>query len=183
MYKYFAKTCSIIVSVFMLIQAHSLLAQSTDKADIHLTQVETIDAIVTALYDIVSTSPEKRDWKKFKALFLNDARMISIIEEKDETSKFYNRSIDEYIKVVKEKLSDKVYTEIEIGRTFEQYNNIAQVFSTYESTLIGDDIQSQNGINSIQLLYHENRWWIANVVWNNEAIENMIPDKYKNKKF
>jgi len=34
------------------------------------------------------------------------------------------------------------------------------------------------GINSIQLLNDDNRWWIINIYWTQESEENPIPDMY-----
>jgi hypothetical protein len=34
------------------------------------------------------------------------------------------------------------------------------------------------GINSIQLLYDDSRWWIVTVYWQHESPEDPIPEKY-----
>jgi hypothetical protein len=34
------------------------------------------------------------------------------------------------------------------------------------------------GINTIQLFYDGNRWWIVNIFWQQESIEDPIPEKY-----
>jgi hypothetical protein len=35
-----------------------------------------------------------------------------------------------------------------------------------------------SGINSIQLIFDGNRWWIVNIYWTGETKENPIPKKY-----
>jgi hypothetical protein len=57
--------------------------------------------------------------------------------------------------------------------------NIAHVWSTYESRHKEDDPQPfMRGINSIQLLYDDSRWWIVTVYWQHESPEDPIPEKY-----
>ena len=75
-------------------------------------------------------------------------------------------------------LEERGFFEIEIGRVEERFENIAHLFSTYEthSTLDGDVIQ--RGINSIQLTWDGQRWWILNIMWRGVGPNINIPHKY-----
>jgi hypothetical protein len=75
----------------------------------------------------------------------------------------------------------KSFSEIEISRTGEYYGRIAQVFSTYEKRMnLSDGGAPVRGINSFSLYLEDGRWWIASVVWQDEAAELPIPGKYLN---
>ena len=64
-------------------------------------------------------------------------------------------------------------------RHTEQFGHIAHVWSTYESRHGEDDPEPFiRGINSIQLFHDGNRWWIVNIYWQQERVENPIPEKY-----
>lgn len=142
--------------------------------------VQSIDSLISTLYNVISMPPGKRNWNEFKNLFLPNARLISIKMDNAGKYNFYNVTVDDYIEMIKPKLDNANYFEIEIGRKQEEYNNIAQVFSTYKSTLILEkDILFESGINSFQLIYYKDRWWIVSALFNNETRDNMIPDKYK----
>lgn len=141
---------------------------------------QSIDSIIASVYLVISQPAGKRDWNEFKKLFLPDARLVSIKTDNNGKYNFYNVTVDEYIEMIRPRLDKVNYFEIEIGRKQEDYNNIAQVFSTYKSTLITDkEMRFESGINSFQLIYYKNRWWIASALFNNESKDNMIPDKYK----
>lgn len=172
----------IVVSVIFAMLVMTLPGKgfSQGKKLLDSTSVQSIDSIIAKLYSIISQAPGKRNYDQFKALFLPNARLISIKVDAAGKSTFQNVTVDEYVEIIKPKLEKANYFEIEIGRRQEEYNNIAQVFSTYKSTLITEkDMQFESGINSFQLIYYKGRWWIASALFNNEAKENLIPDKYK----
>ena len=70
------------------------------------------------------------------------------------------------------------FYESEIHRVTETFGNITHVWSTYESRdqLIGP--VTGRGINSIQLYYDRERWWILNWTYDSERTGNPIPEKY-----
>src|SRR5690348_7729020 len=45
--------------------------------------VESLDAIVAAVYDVISGPPGPRDWNRFNSLFAPDARLIAVRTPKD----------------------------------------------------------------------------------------------------
>src|SRR5882672_12074365 len=40
--------------------------------------VKSLDAIVAAIYDVISGPPAARDWNRFNSLFTKDARLIAV---------------------------------------------------------------------------------------------------------
>jgi len=45
--------------------------------------VKSLDAIVAAVYDVISGPPGERDWNRFNSLFAKDARLIAVRTPKD----------------------------------------------------------------------------------------------------
>jgi len=73
---------------------------------------------------------------------------------------------------------DKGFEEAEIHSSVQRYGDIAHVMSTYARRPWGADEILGRGINSIQLVHRDGRWWIASVVWDEEAGAGAIPAEY-----
>jgi hypothetical protein len=87
--------------------------------------------------------------------------------------------VDGYIARSADYLEKDGFFEKEIARSTQQFGHIAHVWSTYESRHKADDPRPfMRGINSIQLLYDDARWWIVTIYWQHESPEEPIPEKY-----
>src|SRR5438309_9031904 len=147
--------------------------------------VASIDAIITAAYDVISGPVgRKRDWNRLRSLFIPGARLIPTAQNAGEINvdgKIAPQLLDieGYIARVGDYLEKSGFFEREIARRTEQFGHIAHVWSTYESRHRTDDPEPfMRGINSIQLFYDGNRWWIVNIYWQQENVEDPIPEKY-----
>lgn len=143
--------------------------------------VGSIDAIMKAVYASISgDAGQKRDWDRFRSLFHKDARLIPT-GKNTQTGVFGGRALtpDEYIKQAEPYFMKEGFYETEKARRVDQYGNIAQVFSTYESRHApSDKIPFMRGINSFQLLNDGTRWWVLTIYWQHETPDNPIPKKY-----
>lgn len=153
-----------------------------DKKALYLSKVQTLDGTINSLYSVISgEKEEKRDWDFFKFLFKPGAKLIPSAK-KDSLYVARYLSPDDYINSSGKWLLENGFIEKEISRKVEQFGNIAHVFSTYEAYNSESDKQPfMRGINSIQLLYDNYRWWIVNVYWMQESPENPIPSEYLKK--
>jgi hypothetical protein len=146
--------------------------------------VASIDAIITAAYDCISGPPGKRDWDRERSLFIPGARLIPTASAPDAinpNSKITPQilDIDGFIARVGDHLEKNGFFEREIARRTEQFGHIAHVWSTYESRHKADDPEPfMRGINSIQLIYDDTRWWFVTIYWQHEDVDNPIPEKY-----
>jgi hypothetical protein len=87
--------------------------------------------------------------------------------------------VEAYIARVEPYFRDHGFYEKEVARRTEQFGQIAQVWSTYESRHREDDPEPfMRGINSFQLFHDTARWWIVNIYWQHESTAHPIPDKY-----
>ena len=152
---------------------------AADPAD-----VDSIDAIIAAAYDVISgPAGRTRDWDRERSLFIPGARLIPTTETAGETNQDGTitprvMDVDGFIERSRDYLEKNGFFEKEINRRIEQFGHIAHVWSTYESRHNEDDPEPfMRGINSIQLLYDDSRWWIVTIYWQHESPENPIPEK------
>jgi len=139
--------------------------------------VQSIDAIVAALYDVISGPPGERDWERDRHLFLPQARLIRTGKKPDGSTRYQVMTVDEFAADAAPIL-EKGFYENEIARTTEVFGNIAHAFSTYESRYRPQEAPFARGINSIQLMHDGQRWWVTAMVWDAERGDNAIPSRY-----
>jgi len=144
--------------------------------------VESIDAIIAAAYDVISgPGDKKRDWNRERSLFYPGALIIPTARvpgRNDVDLEPQMLDVEAYIARV-EPLLQKGFYEKEVARRTEQFGRIAHVWSTYESRHYASDPGPfMRGINSFQLFDDGKRWWILSVYWQHETAEHPIPKKY-----
>ena len=65
--------------------------------------------------------------------------------------------------------NDRGFQEEEIARPVVRYGDVAHVLNTYQKHYWGDTRILGRGINSIQLVFSDGRWWILSVAWDEES--------------
>jgi len=151
--------------------------------------VESIEAIIAAAYDVISgAAGKKRNWKRERSLFISGARLIptakAVTNDQGQVSDSNNLApqildVDAYIARVEPYFATIAFYEKEIARRVEQFGQIAHVWSTYESRHDPNDAEPfMRGINSIQLFNDGSRWWILTIYWQHESRQHAIPEKY-----
>jgi hypothetical protein len=142
--------------------------------------VASMDAIIAAVYDVISgPKGQKRDWERMRSLFVPGARLIPAHTDASGTTKTSTLSVDDYIRRATPALEGQGFFERETHRTVERFGAIAQVFSTYDSRHAATDAEPfQRGINSFQLLFDGQRWWVVNIYWQAASAELPIPKQY-----
>ncbi|MGB5107877.1 MAG: hypothetical protein WBP29_05805 [Candidatus Zixiibacteriota bacterium] len=152
----------------------------TPLIDANPVHVASVSAIITALYDSISFKRgESADWKKMRSLFIPDGRLL--IPKRDTTDST-SLSVEQFVergKIVfqNDTFRGKGFREVETTRREEAFGFIRHIFSAYEAILTDkEDALIGRGINSIQLLWESDRWWIVSMVWNDERPDNPMPD-------
>lgn len=171
----------IIVLICALIIALTANAQTTQ--DDYLKKVTTIDNTIHALYDVISgPKGQQRDWDFLRYLFHSEAKLMASGKKKDGSYGIRHLGIEEYIESSGKWMLENGFFENELHRVTEQFGQIAHVFSTYESFKSeSDEAPFMRGINSIQLLFDGERWWVLSVYFTQETPDNPIPEKYLTK--
>lgn len=162
--------------IFLLPIFYSIASMS--QTDDYTKDVETKEAIVAALYEVISGTPQQpRNWDRFRNLFTPDSRLIPT--NKNQQGEFTIRFItpEEYVQLFSHNIKTGFF-EKELHQEVEAYGTIAHVFSTYETREMKDGPVTNRGINSIQLYYNNERYYIVNIFWCAESMGFPLSAKY-----
>ncbi|MEJ8569534.1 hypothetical protein [Elongatibacter sediminis] len=137
------------------------------------------DAIITAMYDAISGQGGERDWDRIRNLYLDGARLIPTGVRANGEEGLRVLDIEAWIEGARPLFRDQDFYEVEVARRMDRFGNIVQAFSTYECRREPEGPAWMTGINSIQLLRKDGRWWIVTVFWDNATGSNPIPHAYR----
>jgi hypothetical protein len=143
--------------------------------------VKSIDAIVSALYDVISGPAGERNWQRFHSLFTPHAVLATVSKRNGETRREI-MTPEDYQRLAGAYFAKNAFFEREAARSTQTFGNIAHLFSTYESRHTRDGAPFAKGINSIELLNDGQRWWVLSILWDEERPDNPIPPEYQPKK-
>ncbi len=160
------------------------IAASEKQGEARLADVNSIEAILSAIYDVISgPKGHARDWDRMRGLFVPGARLIPCQTKRDDGKALIRMmSVDDYINRVGPKLMELGFVEREISRRIDRFGHMAQVFSTYETRLDGAKEIAGRGINGIHLFWDEKRWWVVTIMWDAESPAHPIPAEYDARK-
>jgi hypothetical protein len=142
--------------------------------------VASIDAIVAALYDVISgPAGAPRDWDRMRSLFAPEGRMGAMVGRPDGSYVLRAMTPEDYISRNTKAFATMGFFETEKARTTETFGQIAHVFSTYEARHAKDDAKPfMRGINSIQLIHDGKRWYVLSLIWRAEDAKLQLPERY-----
>lgn len=161
-----------ILSVFA-IHTHSN-AQEVMQNDPNA--VKSIDGIVNEVLRYVTGEKGKIcNVEAFRNLFLPSNTFTVLMHNKEDGDAIKSISLDEFVQLLKDP-SNNDFEEWELHKVVDEYNGIAQVFQTYQSKNI--DGMKEQGVNSYQLIYINDRWWITSILWTGDSNGVEIPKKY-----
>jgi hypothetical protein len=137
-----------------------------------------IETTVIAMYNVISGPAGRRDWERFRELFVPGGRLI-VAKAKDGEVTTKVMTPEEYEASSKPYFTDNGFFERPVATRIERFGDIAHVFSTYESRhASGDEQPFVRGINSIQLVRSGEHWKIVTVFWQAEDATHPIPPRY-----
>jgi hypothetical protein len=141
--------------------------------------VESIDGIVAAIYDVISGPAGDRDWDRERSLFLAGGRLVPTrpLPEGGAAAEVFD--VEGYIASRTPLFAAQDVWETEIARQVFVFGNFAHVLSSYElrrSSPAGGELPVVRGVNGIQLFNDGRRWWISAVIWDNERPGVAIPE-------
>ena len=153
----------------------SLKAQESRSAD--TSAVKTIDGVIKEVLRITSREKGKAaNWDAFRNLFLPTASFTVLNHDDAFPLPAETVTLDEFIALMQDSYYEEGYIEYELGKIVNEYNGIANVFqSVYQKDSENVEVR---GMNSYQLIYFEDRWWVANLVWTTDSNGVEIPEKF-----
>ena len=136
--------------------------------------VESIESIVKAMYEVISGPAGTRDWERERTLLHPSARLMPTrVEDGRPVVDVFD--CEGYITSRAPFFAANDFYEIEVAHRVERFGNIAHVWSTYEGRRSPDDPRFLfRGINIIQLFHDGDRWWVMSVMWDNERPDNPL---------
>lgn len=140
------------------------------------------EAIVEALYASINRAPgENFDWDRMRSLYIPEATMIPSLEQTG--GEFRVLTVEDFIEWVDEGTvvggpNDRGFLEEGVANRIERYGDIAQVFSTYQKRFWDEEEILGRGVNAIQLVNYDDRWWVVSVVWDEEVGAGPLPERY-----
>jgi hypothetical protein len=143
--------------------------------------VKSPEAIVAALYDVISGPAGTRDWDRFRSLFTPEGRLIPNGVRPDGTWAHRVLTVDDFAQHAGENVKKEGFFERGISAKIEQYGTIAHVFGTYESRHEKDGPVFARGINSFSLASDGKRWYVVQILWQQETPATPIPEQYLKK--
>jgi N-acetylglutamate synthase-like GNAT family acetyltransferase len=158
----------------------SAITNLSGEGGCYMEAARDIDSLIHALYESISgPAGQERQWGQMRHLFFPQAHMVRTSVADDGTPQALVMDVETYIETTSGFFQQHGFYEREIARRTDRFGNIAHVLSSYEARHSLDDPEPfRRGINSIQLFYDGQRWWIINMLWDNEREENPMPEKY-----
>ncbi|QYF96038.1 hypothetical protein KY495_12125 [Massilia sp. PAMC28688] len=142
--------------------------------------VASVDAIVKALYDVVSGPAGGRDWDRLRSLFAADGRMGAIGARAAGGFGLRAMTVEDYIVMAGKNFSQSGFFESEVARSTDTFGQLVHVFSTYEARRSpADATPFMRGINSIQLYHDGQRWYVVSLLWRAEDDKLSLPERYR----
>jgi hypothetical protein len=136
--------------------------------------VDSIEHIMAAVYDVISGPPGPRNWDRFRSLFVPEARLTSTVKSPDRPA-VRLLSVEDFVQQGGGYFDAHPFFESAIVNRVQRFGNIAQVFSSYESRNAKDEKPFVRGINSMQVFYDGQRWWMLSILWDEESANNPLP--------
>lgn len=163
-------------------QAAEPPAKSAETPAANPKDVESLDAIVAAVYNVISGPPGPRDWKRFESLFAPEARLIAVRVPKDAgKASLVFMTPKDYEERAGKHFLEHGFFEQEVSRKTDSFGAMTHIYTTYESRETKDGKPIARGINSMEFFNDGTRWWCVQIYWDSERPGNPIPEKYLGK--
>jgi hypothetical protein len=135
--------------------------------------VNSLDAILKAIYDVISGPAGERDWNRLRSLFAPEARLTSATQKNGGPVRLLD--VEGYARGAGSYFKTHAFYESAIVNRIQKFGNIAQVFSSYASRTAPNEKPFARGVNSIQLFNDGSRWWVLSILWDEESPANPLP--------
>lgn len=169
-----------VILSFLCMLLFSFNVYSQDVENKYAANVNSIDSIVTSIYEIVSGEEgEERDWELHRTIFHPEAKIISnYVDEQGEYQILFN-DVEGYVDTFRDYFKNNDLYEVDVNREIEEFGNMAHVLSTFESYNTPEESTPyKQGLASIQLYNDGERWWVLSMYYKNENDQEKIPSKY-----
>ena len=166
-----------LLTVFLFSYLLTNAQESNEKHYPLKADVETIDGIIKAYYEVISgPAGEPINFQKWISLHYENAL---ILFSDTDNNKIYNDIVNVFDFHKNAAKTKPGIWEYEIERDTHQYGNIANVWSTFGVKEKLDGTFKAKGISSVQLFHDGNRWWILSWLTQSEKTDNLTKNSIK----
>lgn len=152
--------------------------KAPDRPRANPEDVASPEAIVAALFEALSGPPDERDLDRFRSLFHPEAQGVPTGRPDGEATSVVYSSIEEYTADFQKQNADQPVYERLVHTVTERFGDIAHVWATYETRPSPDAEPELRGIDSFQLWYDGDRWWVMHVIAHPEREGAPLPERY-----
>ena len=134
--------------------------------------VRSSEALVAALYDVISgPAGQARDWQRFRSLFFPGAPLVPVRRAKSGGTAPGIAPItpDDYVTWGTDYFQKHGFHEKETHRQVTGYGDLRTVLSAYETRESPEGPVMGRGVNSLQLVFDGQRWWVLHLAWTDET--------------
>lgn len=168
-----------IISAWALLISAALPLQAQSAPD-----YQTINGIMTELYASVTRVPGAPfEWDRLRAIMLPEGIMLPQRQQTQGESRIM--SVDTFIAWIDKGWNpiigtpqDQGFYERQTNLIVEEYGAIAHAFTTYEKGPYEPRRIIARGINSVQLVKRDGRWYILSITWDEENSGGPLPPRY-----
>lgn len=133
------------------------------------------EAIVRALYGVISGPAGGRDWAHLRGLMAPGAQFIVARTPKGQPAAARYLSVEDYVNLAGKNMASEGFYEHGVIGPVWRYGHIATVTSPYESRHAPGEKPFARGINHYQLINDGARWWIVSIYWEGESPAAPLP--------
>ena len=139
--------------------------------------VKTIEGTINETYKIMTGERgEHRNWEAFRQLFTSDAQISVLIHDTSGNALLKTYTLETFVRLGMKYYESDGFIEYPLKTVINEYNGIANVFQSYYAK--ESDIEEE-GVNSFQLIFDGERWWISSILWTSNMNGVELPDQLK----
>lgn len=146
---------------------------------------ESVEGVMTELYASVTRAPgEPFPWDRLRAIMLPGATMLPQRAQTQGESRLL--TVDEFIEWIDEAwdpvigtAADQGFFEQQTNLIVEEFGDVAHAFTTYEKGPFEPRQIIGRGVNSVQLVKRDGRWWVLSITWDEENTSGPLPPRYR----
>jgi len=149
------------------------LSERANPAD-----VTTLDGIIDAFYATVSgPAGQPRQWRRDSTLYYPGHRFIST-GMRDGAATLAVMPHGVFAALTDSLLTPTGFFEREVKRVTSRFGHVTHVWSTYAWSTQAEGPAMGYGVNSIQLLWDGQRWWITSTAWDSARPDQPLPPAF-----
>ena len=166
-----------------------LLTPNFAQAQVDTSALKTPEGVAAKMLEFISfEKDEVKEWDEFRNLFLPGAHTLALRPQNGQSLRrqLSEMNLEEFVRYAGPGYAKTGFEEYVIGLDVKEFNGIASVFQSFYCKSLDGSYEAR-GVNSYQLVFLNERWWIANMMFTNESEEVKLPnellfEKYRSEK-